>query len=132
MKVDSAMRFAALWQSVLDATDSRRLAERLIGLAYATGESPWPWPDGEIEAWAAGLKSWLEERPYPSLEQTVRVAGVALRHLPDWIDADTIEALSDLVHEQLPSQREADQAHALEGPHTSVVRGGRRSDWWQD
>lgn len=114
-----------LWQSVLDATDTRHLAERLIGLAYATRESPWTWPDYEIEDWATGLRSWLEERPYPSLEHTTRVVRVALRHLPDWIDADTIEALSGLVHEQLLPEREADQSSVLQRPHTGVARGRR-------
>ncbi|MGP3985310.1 hypothetical protein [Streptomyces sp. 3N207] len=104
-----------LWQSVLNASDAEHLAERLIGLAYATREGPWPWPDCDVEDWAVGLKSWLEERPYPSPEQTARAVGVALRHLPDWIDADTVGALSGLVHEQLPSRREADQAQAPGG-----------------
>jgi len=91
-----------LWQSVLDASDAELLTERLISLAYATREGPWMVLGDDIEEWAVPLKNWLKERHHSCTEQTTHAVDIALQHLPDWIDADTVEALSSLIHEQSP------------------------------
>lgn len=92
-----------LWVAVLDARDAGQLAERLIALAYATlDRDAFDGGPHGIEDWAVQLKDWLEEPTRPAQARTVRAARLALEHLPDWLDADSVEALSELVHEELP------------------------------
>ncbi|MBA9002615.1 hypothetical protein [Thermomonospora cellulosilytica] len=79
-----------VWESVLNAEDGERLRERVVCLAYATAEDPWG------ESWADPLRDWLER---PAARETATVMRIALEHLPWWVDADTLDALGDLVYE---------------------------------
>ncbi len=109
-----------LWRSALDASDAERLAERVIAAAFAARGDPWDRRDEE-EDWIGLLREWLGvadsvqdrlgEPPYPSPEQTTEAAGAALRNLPEWMaDADTAEALTDLLREGAPVGRERTEA----------------------
>ncbi|MBO8196345.1 hypothetical protein ITI46_32595 [Streptomyces oryzae] len=85
-----------LWAWTQDSGDAQLLSERLICLAYATAD-----PSGEgssPEAWAVLLKKWLTEPGPPSAAQTADATHTALRHLPGWIDADTVHVLAELVN----------------------------------
>lgn len=95
---DSGGLVFRLWQSVLDAPDAGHLAERLIGLAYATRGPARACDD--TDGWAVQLSDWLEQRPYPSSADTGDAVSIALRHLPGWIDTGTVDALADLVHDE--------------------------------
>ncbi|WP_203861670.1 hypothetical protein [Plantactinospora mayteni] len=103
-----------LWESVLAADDVERLVERLICLAYANAErshlaetlaeaNRW-WGSGRPDSWVLSLRDWLEAAAFrqPSPERTTEAVRIALDHLPEWIDAETVQALGELVSEELP------------------------------
>jgi hypothetical protein len=84
-----------LWEWTQDSSDAHRLTERLICLAYATADPPEE--DSPAADWTVPLKDWLTDPgPLPSA-RTADTARVALRHLPWWIDAGTVEVLAELV-----------------------------------
>ncbi|MDA2809790.1 hypothetical protein O4J56_03985 [Nocardiopsis sp. RSe5-2] len=102
---------ARLWRAVLDAHGPEHLAERVIATAYASRGDPWVWREDE-EEWVGRLRRWLEEGAEAASgtgpERTVRLARLALEHVPEWLpdsDPDSVAALAGLLDEAPPEAR---------------------------